>query len=174
MSELSFRYGIVWFDTSPDQASFVPTGFKEMRIDQPVFSSEPSRSVCLRLFLPGLGDSFGVLGAQFTPMRQPETLIRVGWNQPEDEATTLHGLSEAQANTILSQAFNDLTLRNSLGSGLLLFDHAITHPVDSSSFVFRVLTTTLILLLGFEMPKTRDDITRMVNAVIKAENQKHT
>ncbi|MBI1257177.1 MAG: hypothetical protein GC204_06875 [Chloroflexi bacterium] len=174
MSELSFRYGRVWFGDEPEQASFIPTGFKEERIDQPAFISELSRSICLRLFLPGLGDSSGVLGAQFTSMPPPETFIRVGYNQSESPELLIDGLTESLADTILTQAVKQLTLKNALGSGLLFFNQARYHQMYSTPFVFRILTNSLILLLSSEIPESGDDMTTIVNTIIEAETRKDT
>jgi hypothetical protein len=167
MSKITFRGGAVWFEDSPEETYFSPIGFKELKIAQTTTTRAAGQRIGIRLFLPGFADSFGALGAQFTPLEQNETMIRVAYNQPKKYMAVSSGLPESFADVVLMQAEKDLTANKSLGSGVLLFDRARYDNAHSTSFIFRILTRSVLLLLSSETPQTSETVLELVNDVLK-------
>ncbi|MBZ0279741.1 MAG: hypothetical protein K8L97_03305 [Anaerolineae bacterium] len=140
--ELSFRSGHVWFGEQANQAIFEPSHIQEVALQTDMPAALTEMAVYLRLSFTGI--SFGGLGCRFTPDTAGRTLIRVS---VFEEYRPLVGLSTELADVVLAEAGRVLGAKNVVGSGVLHFDRAMYHLVESSPAVFMVLTQALISLL---------------------------
>lgn len=140
--QLSFRSGRGWFGEQANQALFEPSHVQEVELQTSTPAALGEMTIYLRLSFVGI--AFGGLGCRFTPDTAGRTLIRVS---VFEEYRPLVGLSTELADVVLAEANRVLGAKNVVGSGVLHFDRAMYHLVDSSPAIFMVLTQALISLL---------------------------
>lgn len=144
----------VWLDELPEWARVEPVGVVDghwaWRHDEPPPSA--GRRMAAWGYRVGLGgmDACGVLGARFEPREHRDLWVRVAATtgtgprapKPFDAATV--GLPHEYVGGVLAGALQDADL---VGPGILTFEWAAVHEVDSSWEVFRILAIGVLRLL---------------------------
>lgn len=167
--ELNFTYGSVKFGGLANQYLFKPKDYKKAVLKANDRLLKESCTICLRLRFIVEPIFFGILGCQFIPDDLDELRIQVAYSHlraEEKESGT--GLPDDLAEVVLSNSISYLSQSNLLGSGMLTFDRAYYHIVDSTPRIFRVLTRALINMIESQNDAiTEDEVSELTRNLWK-------
>lgn len=155
--EIVIPQGRVWYDTMPKKYFYEPEFFEEHVLTTASESVIPTAGIGIRLSLPSYNGSFGVLGCHFRTEAIDHLILRVGIKHGEEENGNYIGLPNHLAKFVLEEAVSTLLETPFLGNGILQFDRAAWHKVDSNPFIFRVLTRVIITLMRLEFQHVSND-----------------
>jgi hypothetical protein len=163
--DFDLHLGHIWFGKLPVEWCYQPSRFDEKYLSPTIVKTNTNRNyelgisnradeaclvraesaLCIKLYIPSYNNSSGILGAKFTPDNSGKLGIRVGIvDEIPNENIVVSGLSKNLAKIVLEEAISILEANKSLGSGILQFDCAAFHVIDSNPFVFRLLTASII------------------------------
>jgi hypothetical protein len=160
--EISFGYGHVWFGENANRNIFDPTDVKQANVETSGRLHTKPQLICLRFYMRGGASQFGMLGCQFIPEDTENTIIKVSFRDQNDETRPPIGLSEELAEVVLKEAIAVLNQEDFLGSGTLYFDRGMYHIVDSTPWVFKVLTKAILSFLNPQMQFTKEEEVNML------------
>jgi len=114
----------------------------ETQIENVSGDIDSARSAALKIFWATGGQGhWAFLGVTFQPQTSSACVVRVGISADET------GLIPQLAQAVNAQAIRSITQRKSPLTGILCFERAINHPIDSSPKLFRLATDCLIQVL---------------------------
>jgi len=148
--EITLTRGRLWIGSSP-QKWLVTSDTSLKRIIRAKSHGKPDETtLCLYLrFLGGLSHS-GILGLTFKGSSDENLVLKVPIAKESSDVNYV-GLTDRLANCVLQEAELALTSIGNVISGDLNFNYAHANPVDSSPFIFMLLTRVLISILNTEL-----------------------
>ncbi len=160
LREVKIHRGTVWFGGVPDGFSYDVGDV----LEQPIEVSGGARNVLsescaialkvIPRLEPGL---IGGLGAQFTPQAAGAIIVQVATAKPArvtnpipdgGSITQNDPINRRFAETVLAAAVEAIGEVNFIGPGVIRFDKALVHPIDSTVGLFQALARALIMLMN--------------------------
>src|SRR5689334_8419876 len=149
--EVALKNGKVWFGEVADRSIFVPIDYYVHVLPAAARVLNDECRIYLGLLFQSGHSSFGRLGCQFLPNDSGQLTIKVAASIDDDDFEISGiGLPREYARGVFEESVKLLSSDNPLGSGDLIFDRAEFHVVDSSPYIFRLLTKTILRLLARE------------------------
>jgi hypothetical protein len=148
MQELPIPNGLFWFGGLPSTLRYEGNYLHEYRLNMASTHQLVDQIIGIRqAYLYGPRTEFGALGARFTP--QKNGLLSIQVVASDDKISNGGaGLSENFALAVFHEVIEMTEQIDALGSGILRFDHALQHPVDSDLAIFRTLARSIMYLWG--------------------------
>lgn len=152
MRKIEIVQGYIWVEGIPEQFAYEPGKVFESTLLAP---ARDNRSICFaairQIYIYGPRAEYGTLGASFTPDATDRLIIQVVASARQSADSLGAGLEENYAEAILHEAEQSPLLRD-FGGGILRFDHALQHPIDSNEAIFRILARALVSILPLTDP----------------------
>jgi hypothetical protein len=157
MREILFKWGCVWLSEVPERYTFEAGDVlaELVELDHSNRTQDQAFTVGCKYKRLAQTACFGVLGATFTPNQSGQLRVQVavadnaphyvgGWS----------GLTRKSAQVVFEEVLSQRQKLDVLGAGVLRFDKAAEHPVDSAPIVYRYLVNMILAL----MDPTLDDM----------------
>ncbi len=136
----------------------------ESRIEKVAAGGNTPRTAALQIMWATGGRGYwAFLGVTFQSHTNSSCLVRVGVS-----ANDL-GLNSQLAQAVNMQAVKSITERQSSLNGIVCFERAVSHPIDSDPKLFRLATDCLIQALDPQYDSLADDTISEVLGQIRKE-----
>lgn len=160
MRIVHFRFGHLWLGEIPANVHFYSNDtvtkypvahMIESHIQKIADRADEPRTAALQImWATGGRGHWAFLGATFQPHRNSSCVVRVAMSADDS------GLISQLAQAVNNQAIKSITERQSSLAGIVSFERAVRHPIDSDPKLFGLATDCLIQALDLHYDSLSD------------------